>query len=132
MNFMRNTFGGNPFGNFMALVQKFQQFASNPFGALMGLTDVEIPQILSNDPQGMVQHLRQSGQIAIAVAVDGATLGYSEMDVTPAAVEQYFHVSNKITVPIFRGCCQTVTVRNISDQPILMKNLVTGFKRDDL
>lgn len=72
------------------------------------------------------------GQIAIAVAVDGATLGYSEMDVTPAAVEQYFHVSNKITVPIFRGCCQTVTVRNISDQPILMKNLVTGFKRDDL
>lgn len=63
MNFMHNTFGGNPFGNFMALVQKFQQFASNPFGSLMGLTGVEIPQNLSNDPQGMVQHLRQSGQM---------------------------------------------------------------------
>ena len=70
------------------------------------------------------------GQIAIALAVDGATLGYSEMDVTPAAVGDFFHVSNNITVPILNRCCQTVTVRNISDQPIQMRNLVLRIIRN--
>lgn len=63
MNFMRNTFGGNPFSNFAALVQKFQQFASNPFGELMGIGNIDIPKNLGNNPQGMVQHLMQSGQM---------------------------------------------------------------------
>lgn len=72
------------------------------------------------------------GQIAVALAVDGGTIPYSEMDATPAAVEEYFNVSTAITVPIFNGCCQTVTVRNISDIPIQMKNASIRFSRPDL
>ena len=72
------------------------------------------------------------GQISIAISVDGATVPYSEMDVTPAAVEEFFNVGRSITVPIFNGCCQTVTVRNISDQQIAMKNASIRLTRPDL
>lgn len=73
-----------------------------------------------------------AGQIAIAISVDGAPIPYSEMDVTPAAVEEYWHVGNEINVPILNGCCQTVAVQNISDQAIQIKNLVLDIKRTDL
>lgn len=72
------------------------------------------------------------GQIAVAYAIDGATIAYSEMDATPAAVEEFFNISRAITVPVFNGCCQTVTVRNISDQPILLKNVSIRLTRPDL
>lgn len=71
-------------------------------------------------------------QIALAISVDGGTIAYSEMDATPAAVEEYFNVGRGITVPIFNGCCQTVTVRNISEQPISVKNASIRFSRPDL
>ena len=32
-------------------------------------------------------------QISVAVAIDGATVPYSEMDVTPAAVEEFFNIN---------------------------------------
>ncbi len=73
-----------------------------------------------------------AGQIAVAFSIDGGTIAYSEMDATPAAVEEFFNVSRAITVPVFNGCCQTVTVRNISDQPILIKNVSMRFSRPDL
>jgi hypothetical protein len=44
------------------------------------------------------------------------------MEVTPAAVEQYFNIGREMPVAIFCGCCQTVTITNTSDQAILMKN----------
>jgi len=44
------------------------------------------------------------------------------MIVTPAAVEEYFNVSREMPVPIWCGCCQTVTITNTSDQAILMQN----------
>ena len=72
------------------------------------------------------------GQISVAISVDGATVPYSEMDATPAAVEEFFNVGRSITVPIFNGCCQTVTVRNISDQQIAMKNVSIRLTRPDL
>ena len=73
-----------------------------------------------------------AGQIAVAYAVDGSTIAYSEMDATPAAVNEYFNVSRGITVPVFNGCCQTVTVRNLSDQPIQLKNVSIRINRPDL
>lgn len=73
-----------------------------------------------------------AGTISIAVSVDGATLGYSEMDSTPAAVGDFNHVNNEVTVPILNGCCQTVAIRNISSQPIDIKNLVMDLSRSDL
>lgn len=72
------------------------------------------------------------GEISVAIAVDGATLPASTMIVTPAAVEQYFNVSRAINAEIWRGCCETVTIRNTSDQPILVQNANVIFSRPDL
>lgn len=72
------------------------------------------------------------GAISVALAIDGATLPASTMIVTPAAVEQYFNVSRAINAAIFAGCCQTVTVRNTSDQPILVQDANIIFSRPDL
>ena len=62
------------------------------------------------------------GPISVAFSVGGSTVPASAMEVTPAAVEQYFNISREMPVAIFCGCCQTVTVTNTSDQAILMKN----------
>lgn len=72
------------------------------------------------------------GEISVAITVDGATLPSSQMIVTPAAVEQYFNVSRAINVDIWRGCCETVSVRNTSDQPILVQDANIIFGRTDL
>lgn len=72
------------------------------------------------------------GEISVAIAVDSATLPASTMIVTPAAVEQYFNVSRAINAEIWRGCCETVTIRNTSDQPILVQNANVIFSRPDL
>lgn len=63
-----------------------------------------------------------AGEISLALALDGSTLPESVMIVTPAAVEEYFEVSRSISVPVWRGCCETVTVRNTSTQPIDLQN----------
>lgn len=72
------------------------------------------------------------GEIDLAIAVDGGTIPTTEMSVTPAAVEEFFNVSDATIIPIWRGCCQTLTVRNISDQPILVRNANIIFSRPDL
>jgi hypothetical protein len=54
------------------------------------------------------------------------------MIVTPAAVEEFFNVSRATTVPIWRNCCQTLTVRNTSNIPILMQQANIIFSRPDL
>lgn len=72
------------------------------------------------------------GAISVAVAIDGATLPASTMTVTPAALEEFFNVSRAINAAIYKGCCQTVTIRNTSDQPILVQNANVIFSRPDL
>lgn len=70
--------------------------------------------------------------ISVAIAVDGATLPASTMIVTPAAVDEYFNVSRAINVPVWRGCCETVTIRNTSAQPIQVQNANVIFSRPDI
>lgn len=72
------------------------------------------------------------GEISVALAVDDTTIPASLMAVTPAAVEERFNVSRAITVPIWQGCCQTVSIRNTSDQPIEVTNANVIFARPDL
>ena len=69
--------------------------------------------------------------ISLAIALDGSTIPTTEMTVTPAAVEQYFNVSDATIVQIWAGCCESLTVRNISDQPILVQNANIIFDRAD-
>lgn len=49
-------------GNFFNLLQMFNQFRQNPLGALMGM-GFNVPPHLQNNPQGMVNYLRNSGQM---------------------------------------------------------------------
>ena len=72
------------------------------------------------------------GAISVAITIDGATIPSSQMIVTPAAVEEYQNVSVAKIVDVFKGCCQTVTIRNLSDQPILMQNANIVISRPDL
>lgn len=72
------------------------------------------------------------GPISVAITLDGNTLPETIMTVTPAAVEEAFNVSRAANVPVWRGCCQTVSVRNISDQPIVVSNANIIFNRPDL
>lgn len=71
-------------------------------------------------------------EISVAIAVDGNTLPATTMRVTPAAVGQYFNVSRASHVSIWKGCCQTVSIRNTSTQPILVQNANIIFSRPDL
>ena len=72
------------------------------------------------------------GAISVAIAVDGSTNQASVMTVTPAAVNEFFNVSRATNVNVWRGCCETVSIRNISDQPILVQNANILFSRPDL
>ena len=61
------------------------------------------------------------GEISVAIAVDGTTQPATVMRVTPAAVEQFFNVSRTKDVEIWRGCCQSISIRNTSTIPILVQ-----------
>lgn len=69
------------------------------------------------------------GPITVAIVVDGATLNGTTMESTPAAVEEYNSISRKATVPIFYGCCQTVTIRNTSPIPISVRNAIINIEQ---
>lgn len=71
-------------------------------------------------------------EISVALVIDGATVPSSTMRVTPAAVNEFFNVSRAINVDVWRNCCQTVTVRNISSQPIQVQEANIIFARPDL
>ena len=72
------------------------------------------------------------GPISLAITIDGSTIPASTMIVTPAAVEQYFNVSRAINADIWKGCCESVAVRNTSEIPILVQNANIVFSRPDL
>lgn len=72
------------------------------------------------------------GAISVAISIDGSTDQSSIMIVTPAAVEQFFNVSRATNIDVWRGCCETVAIRNTSDQPILVQNANILFARPDL
>lgn len=72
------------------------------------------------------------GQISLAISVNGAALQTSTMISSPEAVEEFNNVGREISVPIWLGCCQTVSVRNTSAIPILVQNANLKFTRADL
>lgn len=72
------------------------------------------------------------GAISVALVIDGSTVPASTMIVTPAAVEEFFNVSRAINVDVWRGCCETIGIRNTSDQPILVQNANVIIARPDL
>jgi len=72
------------------------------------------------------------GPISVAIMIDGATIPASEMIVTPSAVGEFNNISRAINVDIWNGCCETLSIRNTSSQPIQMQNANVIFDRPDL
>lgn len=62
------------------------------------------------------------GPISIAIAVEGEALASATATVTPAAVENEFNVSAAAYVDVPRGCCVTVSVKNVNTQTIELQN----------
>lgn len=63
-----------------------------------------------------------AGPISIAIAVEGEALGSATATVTPAATGDEFNVSAFTYTDVPRGCCVTVSVKNISTQTIELQN----------
>ena len=76
------------------------------------------------DPAGTVEEIR------LAIAIDGEIDPSSIMAFTPAAAGVYGNVGADVLVSVPCICgCSSVSVRNISDQPINVQNanLVVAF-----
>ena len=70
-----------------------------------------------------------AGEISLGIVVGGSIDPSSIMIATPAAAEQFWNVSRCKIVDVFRGCCQSFAIRNLSDQPI---DLTGGSAKLDL
>lgn len=71
-------------------------------------------------------------EISLAIEIDGATIPASTMRYTPDAVETFGNVSRAIYANVWRGCCETVTVKNTSTQPITVSEASIIFSRPDM
>ena len=55
------------------------------------------------------------GAIAISLALDGEPIQTSRAIVTPADSDDYFNVTSTAIITIPKGCCENVTVENVSE-----------------
>lgn len=62
------------------------------------------------------------GPISLAIAIDGEAIATTTMTITPTVVEAFFNVYSSIFIDVPRGCCISVSVRNISDIPVDVQN----------
>lgn len=63
-----------------------------------------------------------AGSISLTLALDGEPISATSMIVTPAAVNQFNNVASAIFIDVPKGCCEQVSVRNTSTQPIVVQN----------
>ena len=63
-----------------------------------------------------------AGAVSIALAVNGETRQTSTATVTPAAVGDFFNVTSTAIITVPRGCCFSVSLRNISTQAVELAN----------
>ena len=60
--------------------------------------------------------------ISLAIAIDGEPVRSTTMTETPAAVSEFSNVYSSVFIDIPRGCCFTISIQNISTQPIDVQN----------
>ena len=60
--------------------------------------------------------------ISLAISLDGEPIATATMIVTPAAVEEFWNVFSAIFIDVPKGCCYSISVRNISTQAIEVQN----------
>ena len=62
------------------------------------------------------------GPISVAIAVDGEPLPSSVATVTPAAAGAFFNVAASEYVDVTKGCCASLSIRNVSGEAIDVSN----------
>ena len=62
------------------------------------------------------------GPISLAIALEGEGLAPTTMTVTPAAVGEFFNIFASTFIDVQRGCCISVSVKNISTIPVNVQN----------
>ena len=70
------------------------------------------------------------GPVSLAIALEGESIAASTMTVTPAAVENYFNVFSAIFVDVPRGCCISVSVKNVGTIPVDVQNANLIIERE--
>ncbi len=63
-----------------------------------------------------------AGAVSVALAVNGEALSSTIATVTPAAVEEYFNVFSTAYIDVDRGCCVSLSVKNVSTQAVNVAN----------
>lgn len=63
-----------------------------------------------------------AGPISVTLAIDGEVIPTSRAIVTPAAVGDYWNVTEFAFVTVPKGCCNTVSIENTSGQSIDIQN----------
>ena len=62
------------------------------------------------------------GPISLAIAIDGEAIRSTTMTVTPTVVDAFFNIFSSVFIDVPRGCCVTVSVKNITDVDIDVQN----------
>lgn len=63
-----------------------------------------------------------AGPISLAISVEGEPIATTTMIATPTAVSEYNNVFSAIFLDVPKGCCYSVSVKNISDQAVDVQN----------
>ena len=63
-----------------------------------------------------------AGPISLTIAINGESITATKMIFTPAAVSEYGNVSSAIFIDVPACCCQTISVKNTSNQAIEVQN----------
>lgn len=71
------------------------------------------------------------GPIDLAITIDGEPIPTSIVEVTPAAVEEYFGVVTFANITVPKGCCINIAIENVTEDniPILARNSVLDVIR---
>jgi hypothetical protein len=62
------------------------------------------------------------GPISLAIAIDSEAVRATTMTVTPTVVDAFFNVFSSVFIDVPRGCCVTVSVKNITDVDVDVQN----------
>ena len=62
------------------------------------------------------------GPISLAIALDGEAVRATTMTVTPTVVDAFFNVFSSVFIDVPRGCCVTISVKNITDVDVDVQN----------
>lgn len=63
-----------------------------------------------------------AGAISVAISLEGESLGAATMTVTPGATGAFFNVASQIYIDVPKGCCMTISAKNVSGQSIVVRN----------